>query len=390
MSKNEQLSVEQAKQAAVQVLLHNISASRTGLPRTAAWGYPEPYTRDLMISALGLLIDGRDEFVEATRLTLEALAQNQSELGHIPSLADDPNNRGASDTTPWFLIGVHLFRQFTGQHQYLQVAAEKALTWMRYQSPDDAVMVAQLPTSDWRDEQWVLGYGLYVNAIVYAYLRMFGQHDRADSLRNLTNRLDVRRDHRNYHIHEGLVVKDKPYFALYSYKLYNSERLDLLGNSLAILTGLASPSRSKELIDWIEAECDAARERGELVTQLPPCLMPYIQPSDPDWRPRYEQFNLPGDYHNGGVWPFVAAFYVAACVAAEHTRLAGEKFLSLTRLVKPAHQHQVDWGFNEWIKSQTGEPRGCDWQTWSAAMYLYAAHCVETQRTPFFDEMRSP
>ena len=33
------------------------AAQRTGpiegLPRTAGWGYPEPYTRDLMISALG-------------------------------------------------------------------------------------------------------------------------------------------------------------------------------------------------------------------------------------------------------------------------------------------------------------------------------------------------
>ena len=31
----------------------------------------------------------------------------------------------------------------------------KALTWMRYQSADDRVMVTQLPTSDWRDEHWV-------------------------------------------------------------------------------------------------------------------------------------------------------------------------------------------------------------------------------------------
>ena len=32
------------------------------------------------------------------------------------------------------------------------------------------VMVSQLPTSDWRDEQWVMGFGLYVNTLVYAYL----------------------------------------------------------------------------------------------------------------------------------------------------------------------------------------------------------------------------
>jgi hypothetical protein len=46
------------------------------------------------------------------------------------------------------------------------------------------------------------------------------------------------------------------------------------------------------------------------------------------------------------------------------------------------------FGFNEWIKAQNGEPKGQNWQTWSAAMYLYAAKCVEEKRTPFFDDMR--
>ena len=49
----------------------------------------------------------------------------------------------------------------------------------------------------------------------------------------------------------------------------------------------------------------------------------------------------------------------------------------------------VEFGFNEWIKAQDGKPKGQDWQTWSAALYLYAAKCVETQKTPFFDEMRT-
>jgi hypothetical protein len=31
---------------------------------------------------------------------------------------------------------------------------------------------------------------------------------------------------------------------------------------------------------------------------------------------------------------------------------------------------------------------GENWQTWSAAMYLYAAKCVEEKRTPFFDEIQ--
>jgi len=43
------------------------------------------------------------------------------------------------------------------------------------------VMVSQLPTSDWRDEQWVMGFGLYVNTLVYAYLLLYGEHESAVS-----------------------------------------------------------------------------------------------------------------------------------------------------------------------------------------------------------------
>ncbi len=40
------------------------------------------------------------------------------------------------------------------------------------------------------------------------------------------------------------------------------------------------------------------------------------------------------------------------------------------------------------VSSEDGTPQGQDWQTWSAAMYLYAAACVERGSTPFFDEIR--
>jgi len=259
---------------------------------------------------------------------------------------------------------------------------------MQYQSPDDSVMVSQLPTSDWRDEQWVMGYGLYVNTLVYAYLPLYGEHESARQLRELMNSLEVRGEEKNPHEHEGLVVPSKPYYALYSYKILNSDRFDLLGNSLAILTGIASPNRARTLVAWVEAECEAMREHGDLAVDLPPCLFPYILPHHSDWRPRYQRFNQPGEYHNGGVWPFVCGFYVAACVAAGRMGLARRKLLALTQLVKPWHENEAQWGFNEWIKAQTGQPSGRDWQTWSAAMYLYAAVCVQQQRTPFFDEIR--
>ncbi len=380
--------VEQAKQAALAVLLHNARGPFHGLPRTAGSGYPEPYTRDLMISAFGILASGNEELIDALRRTLEALATNQTKRGHIPSLAHDPQDVGASDTTPLFLVGLALYRQYTGEKRFLDEAAGKALTWMDYQSPDDSIMVAQQPTSDWRDEQWVLGYGLFVNTLVYLYLRLYGREKQALALRKMMNRFDILAGNRHDHAHEGLVVPHKPYYALWAYKVLNDERFDLLGNSLAILSGVAAPCRANNMISWAEAECDAMREKGLLAVDLPPCLFPYIQPGQADWRPRYQHFNMPGDYHNGGIWPFICGFYVAAIVATGRFRLAEERLAALTDLVKPAHETDVEWGFNEWIRAQDGTPRGRDWQTWSAAMYLYAAACVQQRKTLFIEHIR--
>ena len=91
------MTIDQAKEAALGILLHNARGPFQGLPRTAGWGYPEPYTRDLMISALGFLATGNEELADALKRTLAALAANQSERGLIPSLAHDPGDRGASD-----------------------------------------------------------------------------------------------------------------------------------------------------------------------------------------------------------------------------------------------------------------------------------------------------
>jgi hypothetical protein len=384
--------VESARQAAMEVLRHNMRGPFEGLPRTAGWGYPEPYTRDLMISLLGIAVAEDQPLIDSIRKVLETLAKNQTEHGHIPSLVHDKDDVGASDTTPLFLLALGIYRKIAGENNFLEEAAQKSLAWMAYQSPMDRYLVAQEPTSDWRDEQWVMGYGLYVNTLVHSYLRLFGQHKPASQLLDAMKHFTITGDVIHRHVHEGLIVRNKPYYALWSYKLYSSERFDLLGNSLAILSGIASQSRAEAMVDWIEAECLSMKQNGELALDLAPNFFPFVRPDDPDWYPRYEKFNRPGEYHNGGIWPFVTGFYVAALVAAKRYELAEEKLLALTKAVTISNvglNQNLKYGFNEWLKAQNGQPLGQNWQTWSAALYLYATKCVEAKETPFFDEIRA-
>lgn len=384
MDKRNWTEIELAKSAALKVLLHNVTGPFDGLPRTAAWGYPEPYTRDLMISILGVAVSKNEELITAMEKTLLTLSKNQSIRGNIPSLVHDPENRGASDTTPLFLLASGIFRKLTGKKDFLNDEIQKALVWMEYQSPGDDYLVAQQPTSDWRDEQWVLGYGLYVNTLTYSYLKMLGHTERALGLQKAMEHFTITTPTNPSHIHEGMLLKKKPYYALWSYKIYNSERFDLLGNSLAILSGLASEKRAAEIVEWMENHCDIMIQNKDLALKLAPNFFPFILPKDPDWIPRYEHFNLPGNYHNGGIWPFITALHIAALVKTGKSELAREKLFLLTDLIKKSTNRKLEYGFNEWYKAQDGEPMGQDWQSWSASLYLYAAECVKTNSTPFF------
>ena len=388
MESNINEKVEEAKLVALDVLLHNARSGRSGLPRTAAWGYPEPYTRDLMISSLGILTSGNEELIDSLRRTLISLADNQNRLGLIPGLADNPEDLGSSDTTPLFLIGLAAYREAAGDPNFLEEAAGKAIRWMEYQSPSDRVIVDQQPTSDWRDEQWVMGFGLYVNSLVHTYLKLFGSDERAILLSTEMNKPVHRGDWMPPNANEGLALKKKPYYALWSYKLYSNQRFDLLGNSLAVLSGVATRKKAESIVDWVESSCRTMREGSMLSVGLPPNLFPYIESEDLDWRNRYKKFNNPGEYHNGGIWPFVCGFYIAVLVAVGRQRLAERKLAALAELVSRSIDPKLDFGFNEWIRAQDGLACGEDWQTWSAAMYLYAVECVERKNTPFLNEIR--
>jgi hypothetical protein len=63
--------------------------------------------------------------------------------------------------------------------------------------------------------------------------------------------------------------------------------------------------------------------------------------------------------------------------------------MELTKLVRASRRPDLKFGFNEWFRAQDGAPRGEDWQTWSAALYLYAAAVVEAKRPIFFSDILS-
>lgn len=384
----ENSNIGQARRAAIEVLLHNVRGGRGGLPRTAGWGYPEPYTRDLMIGSLGVLVSGNEELVASLGRTLLALAGRQTTLGLIPGIADEGEALGASDTTPLFLIGLAAYRAVGHAPGFLDEVAQKALLWCEYESPQDRVPVAQRPSNQRRDEQWVPGQGLYVNALVHCCLVLFGRGERAQVRRD-EMRCPVETEAALRHASEGLALPEHPYSTFWSCKQQQGLQFDLLGNSIAILSGATSNERAVATLLWLEETCKKTPDIGELAVDSPPNLIPAIQAGEADWRERDETFNRSGEYHNGGIWPFVCGFHVAALVAAGQLALAEQKLLDLTELCRRSRNSELEFGFNEWLRASDGLACGQDWQFGTASMYLYAAACVETGRTPLFEAVRT-
>ncbi len=130
---------------------------------------------------------------------------------------------------------------------------------------------------------------------------------------------------------------------------------DVLGNLLAILFGVANPAQEKRILDYLH-------QVGIAEPYPVRVLHSAIQPGSKDWREYYRNnnLNLPDQYHNGGIWPFAAGFYVAALVKSKASGRLDEARRQLEKLAE-VNRLGIDgkWEFNEWCHGRTGRPMGC-------------------------------
>ena len=105
-------------------------------------------------------------------------------------------------------------------------------------------------------------------------------------------------------IPEKRYLKEEHYYLPYLGFRSLGEWFDSFGNILAILAGVADEQQSDTILDFIA--------RHSLDNWPLRSLTPAVRPGDEDWRHYYGSLNAPHHYHNGGAWPFLGGFYVAA------------------------------------------------------------------------------
>ena len=376
-------------------------------------GYPHVWARDSVITSLGSILAPGHE--TCLRLSLQTLASQQSELGAIPNNVSvatgrlDHTNAGSVDSNLWFILG-HVFQYRAMKDKgFLEdswPALEKALLWLRYQDSNGCGLLEVHEAADWADLLANRFNILYDNVLWYAVLgamaemaQVLGKPDQF--YQDLAN--DVRHKIRivlwvgrenedewgpNCPGHtewkhtlsqvDPVLIK-RPYFLPYVAFRDFGDYCDVLGNLLAILFGVANPAQEKRILDYLD-------QVGIADPYPVRVLHPIIYPGNKDWREYYRNnnLNLPEQYHNGGIWPFVGGFYVAALVKAgrmEQARQQLEKLAEVNRMGT-----EEEWEFNEWCHGRSGKPMGYPHQAWSAGMYVFAYCCVEEERVPLIEE----
>lgn len=387
-----------------------------------AAGYPQVWARDNGVIFLGAAATGDPQLLAAGRAALETVGAHQSRLGLIP-LNVNPDtgyvsteNAGAVDGNLWFILGHYLHFRQTGDRAFLQQhwpTIDRALLWLDYQDMNECGLLEIPEAGDWMDLLAVRYNVLYDNVLYYAALlaheelaqavaqgsqthqpevNAAGVHERinllmwidrcwvAEHFAEHLQKLQAMRLEWYMLYHNIGAISSRPFYLPWVAFREYGDWCDSLGNLLAVLTGVADFHRAEHIMRYL-------RQVGMAEPYPTKAIYPPIYPGEASWRDYYRSrnLNLPHQYHNGGIWPMIGGFHVAALV---RHGWQGEAERLLFALADTNRQGvNADWEFNEWLHGSSGHPMGFAQQAWSASMYLYAYHAVETGKLPLFADL---
>ncbi|MCK5616693.1 hypothetical protein KAR91_83300 [Candidatus Pacearchaeota archaeon] len=402
---------------AVQLLKEN-SQPEGFVASSATRHYAALWARDACITSIGANLTRVSELIEASKNTLSTLSKLQAPMGQVPAVYWpkqsywDWSEAGATDASTWFVIAAWHYYKTTGDKRSLEELyphVQKAFVWLRCQDAANFGLVESPEASDWMDSTLNRGGKvMYINALYYwATLainelgRELGNNSQYADVEAIKFKFNVLfwpsmdSDYSELLRHVGYPTGAQVSFphpcsisafheAAKGRRFYLShvaygrfvDVCDILGNSLAILTGIADHDRETSILRYF-------REKEVSSPYPAKCLAEPITKGHDNWgmlKSNVERFqseqwrNPPSCYHNGGVWPFIGGFYVLALLKCGQKELAKAELVQLAKANKVGVQGE--WEFREWINAKTATPAGAPYQSWNAATYVMAYKAV--------------
>jgi glycogen debranching enzyme len=418
---NDDILLDEARRRALDVLWR-CATSRGFRASGLAAGYPQIWARDNGVVFLGAVATGEPELIDACRAALETMSAYQSSRGLI-QLNVNPDtgyisteNAGAVDSNLWYILGHYLYFKTSGDGAFLArhwPSIDRAMIWLEYQDMNECGLLEIPEAGDWMDLLAVRYNTLYDNVLYYAAalahqelaghlppdapthqlaIDAAGIHERLNSLlwidrcwvaEHFAEHLERLKTFRLewYMLYHNIgTISSRPFYLPWVAFREYGDWCDSLGNLLAIVTGVADWHRSEHILRYMH-------QVGMQEPFPTKAIHPPIYPNEPNWREYYRSrnLNLPHQYHNGGIWPMIGGFHVAA-LARHRWHAEAERTLIGLALANRQGLHDT-WEFNEWMHGGSGHPMGYAQQAWSAAMFLYAEHAVRSGALPLFDDL---
>ncbi|HEX6446640.1 MAG TPA: glycoside hydrolase 100 family protein [Streptosporangiales bacterium] len=399
-----------------------------------ARAYQQVWTREAVIAGLGLAVSSDPEGRAIVRRSLETVGSRQSPLGRIPhnvgeagipdpalhhdggsmrgptvdGLVVDTAHAGCVDNNLWYVLGHYVMAELEDAAEPVRADWDRLLRayrWLEFQDSNECGLLEVHEAMDWADLFANRYNSLLPNVLWHAVNRAMaslarrlgedgdGYENRAADIRFKLNQLlwvgpEVPREEAWIRANRmewryptqlvDVVLQERPYYLPYMAFRDYGDRFDTLGNLFAILFGVAGEAQTDRILDYVVAA------GVDQPWPLKACW-PVVHPGEKDWREYYvlRNLNQPYQYHNGGCWPYIGAFYVAVLVKTGRLERARAELERLAEMNRTA-RFGGEWEFNEWFHGVSGRPAGFPGQSWSAGVFAFAHEAVTRGEVPVF------
>jgi sucrose-6-phosphatase len=367
--------------------------------------YRSVWARDASITVVGTMALEEPDIRAAQKATLRTLFDHLAPNGQMPAniRLDDgiPDYSGVGgicsiDSGLWAIVAFYQYVRKTGDLDLLAEYAgplDRLMGWLCALDSNSDLLLEIPEAGDWTDLFGRSYHVLYDEVIWYranvAYGRLLEMQKKFEAASECLRRSQGIRAKildsfwpstkpaahpEPFHFaQQQAAVGDSSYLLAEITPFSFNWRCDVLGNVQAFIANVLDADRARTAFKFMWAV--GVNEPYPVVNLYPP-----VQSGDPDWRPYYtvNLLNLPGHYHNGGIWPFIGGMWVRFIHRLGIYEVACRELVKLAQLNRLGMNQE--WEFNEWVHSRTGRPMGKCFQAWSASSYIHA--CQDLQISP--------
>lgn len=363
-------------------LLHKVS-THNGFLASAEniSNYQRVWSRDGVICGLAALASADEKLIATFKSTLETLANNQHEIGTIPSnvlLAEEENEvsygglAGRVDAVTWFIIGICQYAYHQKKPEFVQKYQnhiEKALQLLNAWEFNNKHLLYVPLSGNWADEYITDGYVLYDQLLRIWALKSYNYFAKSEmisqKIQDVFQQVEANflpnSESEKYHERAYNEVNFQDYLPCsFSPSGYKTQ-FDAFANALAVLLDVGNKATQIKILNH------ATKVASETKLGLVPAFWPPVFQEDEHWNLlknncKYEFRNFPYEFHNGGSWAMVNGFVGLAFLSNNQT-------IEATTLLEKINTANAIAGFSfyENFNTQTQVPNGVAYCAWSAA-----------------------